>query len=367
MEEDIPVFSSLSEEVKYWKDRAAEYKEGQDSVQAQFDEFVEDSKELEAELESQLEQAEKKISDLSKIKQSFELENDKLKDRLQATTNEFSFTVSSLQDEVSEYSGKISDLQKYVRELEHNNDNLERGNRAMMCSLEDFEKKLNEAIEKNALLENEVEDKEGLQDMVQRLKDESRDLHTELSTIRRKSFNKKPSDLDLQSGSPGPESAPNTPSKEAPIQNGFVNGIPISSSAKISALNIVGDLLRKVSALETKLASCRNIVREPSMAAGQTPVHLRRSSLLLNSSNSPRGLKRTMQQPPPVEDGNSPQRGPGGVIKISVWKREHYHLLYHVPATKLAWSGYQARIIVISTSIKHALLCFVKISWRKLL
>ena len=31
-----------------------------------------------------------------------------------------------------------------------------------------------QAIEKNALLENEVEDKEGLQDMVQRLKDESR-------------------------------------------------------------------------------------------------------------------------------------------------------------------------------------------------
>ena len=51
----------------------------QENVQSQFDEFVEDSKELEAELESQLEQAEKKISDLSKIKQSFELENDKLK------------------------------------------------------------------------------------------------------------------------------------------------------------------------------------------------------------------------------------------------------------------------------------------------
>ena len=30
---------------------------------------------------------------------------------------------------MSEYSSKITDLQKYVRELEHNNDNLERGNR----------------------------------------------------------------------------------------------------------------------------------------------------------------------------------------------------------------------------------------------
>ena len=27
-EEDIPVFSSLEEEVKYWKEKAAEFKEG---------------------------------------------------------------------------------------------------------------------------------------------------------------------------------------------------------------------------------------------------------------------------------------------------------------------------------------------------
>ena len=58
-----------------------------------------------------------------------------LQDRLEATANEFSFTVSSLQDEVSEYSGKIGDLQKYVRELEHNNDNLERANRYDMTAL----------------------------------------------------------------------------------------------------------------------------------------------------------------------------------------------------------------------------------------
>ena len=35
-----------------------------------------------------------------------------------------------------------------------------------------------QAIEKNALLENEMEDKAGLQEMVQRLKDESRGEYT---------------------------------------------------------------------------------------------------------------------------------------------------------------------------------------------
>lgn len=295
MDGEVPEFSSLEEEVAYWRTKAQEHQESLTTVQAEFDEYVDDSKELEAELESQLTAAEKKIGDLSKVKQGLELECDKLKDRLDATTNEFSFTVTSLQEEVSTYSGKIGDLQKYIRELEANNDNLERGNRAMMCSLEDFEKKLNEAIEKNALLENEVEDKASLQVMVQRLKDESRDLHTELSTIRRKSFHKKAS-------SAAAVDQPSTP--ETPPPN-FVNGIPISSSAKISALNIVGDLLRKVSALETKLASCRNIVREPT-SKGQ----LRRSSIL--------GSPRSHVKPTQTTNNNSEQSSEPGVIKISV-------------------------------------------------
>ena len=127
--DEVPAFSSLEEEVSYWRAKAEEHQNSLTEARAQFDEYVEDSKELEAELESQLDAAEKKIGDLSKVKQGLELEIDKLKDRLDATTNEFSFTVTSLQEEVSTYSGKIGDLQKYIRELEANNDNLERGNR----------------------------------------------------------------------------------------------------------------------------------------------------------------------------------------------------------------------------------------------
>merc|ERR1712096_512749 len=53
-----------------------------------------------------------------------------------------------------------------------------------------------------------------------------------------------------------------TPQK---LSNGFShhNGTPpLTPSARISALGIVGDLLRKVGALELKLVSCRNIVKE---------------------------------------------------------------------------------------------------------
>ena len=46
--------------------------------------------------------------------------------------------------------------------------------RATVSSLEDFEGKLNQAFERNAILENELDEKERLAVMCQRLKDEVR-------------------------------------------------------------------------------------------------------------------------------------------------------------------------------------------------
>jgi len=46
--------------------------------------------------------------------------------------------------------------------------------RAAAVSIEDFETKLNLAIERNVYLESELDEKENLKGMVQRLKDETR-------------------------------------------------------------------------------------------------------------------------------------------------------------------------------------------------
>lgn len=48
--------------------------------------------------------------------------------------------------------------------------------RATIVSLEDFEQRLNQAIERNAFLESELDDKESLLVSVQRLKDEARGM-----------------------------------------------------------------------------------------------------------------------------------------------------------------------------------------------
>lgn len=50
-----------------------------------------------------------------------------------------------------------------------------------MFSLGEFESKLNEALERNAILESELDEKDELAETVQRLRDEARDLKQELA------------------------------------------------------------------------------------------------------------------------------------------------------------------------------------------
>lgn len=45
-------------------------------------------------------------------------------------------------------------------------------------SLEDFEQRMNQVIERNAFLESELDEKENLLESVQRLKDEARGMQT---------------------------------------------------------------------------------------------------------------------------------------------------------------------------------------------
>ena len=53
-------------------------------------------------------------------------------------------SVTTLEEERAELMALKETLQKYVRQLEQSNDDLERGKRVIMSSLEDFETKLNQ-------------------------------------------------------------------------------------------------------------------------------------------------------------------------------------------------------------------------------
>ncbi|XP_070579463.1 nuclear distribution protein nudE-like 1 [Ptychodera flava] len=288
-DEKVPKFSTPQEEIVFWKNRAEEYKTSLEETREELEEFQISSQELEAELEAQLQQAETKAKELQAFNERLSMECDSLKEQLEVSQRESHEQVTKLQDDLAQTAAIKEEYHKYIRELEQANDDLERAKRATVVSLEDFEARLNQAIERNAFLENELDDKESLQITIQRLKDEGRDLRQELE-VQQKVTIKKETDLTPvtpnnervdggQASLPmsAPQAIPNNrvlegahnatpvgtpPRVGSPLINGAPGNTPLTPSARISALNIVGDLLRKVGALESKLASCRNFVKE---------------------------------------------------------------------------------------------------------
>uniref|UniRef100_A0A3B3ZWC9 NUDE domain-containing protein n=1 Tax=Periophthalmus magnuspinnatus TaxID=409849 RepID=A0A3B3ZWC9_9GOBI len=260
--EMIPKFSTKDEEVDYWKTQALKYKKCCQEAQEELLEFQEGSRELEAELEAQLGQAEHRLRDLQSENERLKNEVSSLKEKLEQQYAQSYKQISMLEDDLGQTRSIKEQLHKYVRELEQANDDLERAKRATIVSLEDFESRLNQAIERNAFLESELDEKESLLVSVQRLKDEARDLRQELAVRERASDRMSaPSsptlDIDkIDSAVQASLSLPATPVAKS-IEQAFTapkalsNGTStLTPSARISALNIVGDLLRKVGCLD---------------------------------------------------------------------------------------------------------------------
>jgi len=312
-------FGSATEEAAYWRSRFEQVSKESQLTKEEFAEFQEGSRELEAELEAQLEQSEVKIKEYRSLANRLQMDNDQLKSKLEQCHREYHFQISELQSELREIRSIKDELNGYVRELEQQNDDLERAKRSTLASLEDFETKMNAMIERNAFLESELDEKESLKAAVQRLKDETRDLKSELRVVSTTNTSPPHSSADPESVQNNltaegrlsdvvmvdvsvPAQTPASPDNEKSQGSGggfkwgrrksqlgeknnnlSTNGPsshhhpssshqrPLTPSARISALNIVGDLLRKVGALELKLSSCRSIVKEP--CGGAEEIH----------------------------------------------------------------------------------------------
>ncbi|NXX50091.1 NDE1 protein, partial [Tricholaema leucomelas] len=275
-------FSSVEEEARYWKEMAMKYKQCAENTQEELHEFQEGSREYEAELETQLQQTESRNRDLLSENNHLRMELESVKEKIEMEHSERYRQISALEDDLAQTKAVKDQLQKYIRELEQANDDLERAKRATIMSLEDFEQRLNQAIERNAFLESELDEKENLLESVQRLKDEARDLRQELAVQQKQEKPKTPMRAALETERTDTAvqaslSVPSTPSVHrvpnsnihtpVTLRRGLedsYSATPLTPAARISALNIVGDLLRKVGALESKLASCRNFVYDQS-------------------------------------------------------------------------------------------------------
>ncbi|XP_018540172.1 nuclear distribution protein nudE homolog 1 [Lates calcarifer] len=302
-----PEFGSLEEELEYWKEQAARHQQSAEEAQEELQEFQQMSRDYEVELETELKQCEARNRELLAANNRLRMELENYKDKYETQHSEACRQISSLEGDLAETTAIRDHFHKYIRELEQANDDLERAKRATIMSLEDFEQRMNQVIERNAFLESELDEKENLLESVQRLKDEARDLRQELAVQQKQQVQdrkpslssavKEPSSSSSSSaGLPTPPltppdkrtedktttsssnqpvpSATTTPSRPLAPAESFATpppsvsrgeslaGTPLTTSARISALNIVGELLRKVGNLESKLASCREYVHE---------------------------------------------------------------------------------------------------------
>ncbi|CAI2161390.1 2059_t:CDS:2 [Funneliformis geosporum] len=239
-------FSSIKEELEHYKARTAALEATLLETQAGMEEFQTTSRELEEDLERELEQSEKRYKDLK-------LKNEALKSEVDEWKLD---SLRSLQE-------------KFViktRELEIDFDDLERTERAAKSSLIDLENKYNKAIERNVILENELEGKNHLIVQVQRLKDDLRDVHIELAILKNKQ--------DGEYGPPPPSSEPVSPPRKEiynpppPQTKPTIMNLPrseamntqINSDPNSNPVKMVQEMVGRVKSLEARLVSCRSLV-----------------------------------------------------------------------------------------------------------
>ncbi|KAF9270336.1 hypothetical protein L218DRAFT_1071784 [Marasmius fiardii PR-910] len=167
-----------------WRAKYEEVAEMLAETRAELDEFHTASKELETELENELQRTEKAQQDLKVKAAKAETEKEEWKSKFMALQTTHNSTTTSLQRELDKLRQEHQKLKVQFRELEMGNDDLERTERAVSSSLADIEAKYSRALEEKILLEHELLDKASVEEQCQRLKDELRDANAEISILK---------------------------------------------------------------------------------------------------------------------------------------------------------------------------------------
>ncbi|KAG8952986.1 NADH:ubiquinone oxidoreductase [Tulasnella sp. 424] len=167
-----------------WKQKYFEVSDLLAETRAELDEFTRTSKELEEELERDLERTEKAQDDLRMKVAKVEGERDEWKSKFMNLQQSHNTTTNSLQRELETTRQSLQFYKAQVRELELGNDDLERNERQATSSLADVEQKYAKALEDKILLEHELQDRAVLEETCQRLRDELRDANVEISVMK---------------------------------------------------------------------------------------------------------------------------------------------------------------------------------------
>ncbi|KAF9993006.1 Nuclear distribution protein nudE-like 1, partial [Entomortierella chlamydospora] len=177
-------FDNINDELEYYKNRTEELELDLAETKYGLEEFQLSSKELEEELEREIDSTEKRYNEIKIRNESMRQEVEEWKEKYNQSLRDSSANINQLTRQLEELRQQTEMFIKKERELEQNNDDLERTGRATEWSLQEMERKYNVALEKQAILENEINAKAALTEEVQRLKDELRDANVELAVMK---------------------------------------------------------------------------------------------------------------------------------------------------------------------------------------
>ncbi|KAI9141630.1 hypothetical protein BKA69DRAFT_1166632 [Paraphysoderma sedebokerense] len=263
-----PTFASIEEELSYYKSKYNETIVNLEQTKLAFDEFQADSKDLETELENEIERLEKSVEDYKSKNESLNRDMEEWKNRYHSSKRESDDTITKLQSELNTIKAEFGELKIRIRDIEQENEELDKLQRISESNAQDLESKYNKALEKIAFLESELDEKVKLEEDSQRLRDELRDLQHELSvrldnnTILDSSTLPNPT-----TSSPSPRQYSLPQESHEPVDTVMSEaGEEQSSSSRSSSIpklqnmKIIQDMLTRVKSLESRLATCRHII-----------------------------------------------------------------------------------------------------------
>ncbi|KAK6077406.1 hypothetical protein SCUP515_04934 [Seiridium cupressi] len=166
------------------------YKLQYEQLALELAEFRDSSHELEAELEKDLEAADKRERTLRDKAEGLQFEVDEWKEKCKKAKAEANSAQNTLEKEITTLRDTNRTLQLKLRDIEVANDDFERQARNTTSSLEDLESKYNQAIERSVMMEEEVkigeQERETLRIEAQRLREELSDLKIEAEILQGK-------------------------------------------------------------------------------------------------------------------------------------------------------------------------------------
>ncbi|GAA6014436.1 hypothetical protein JCM11491_007053 [Sporobolomyces phaffii] len=283
MEDSDASFASPDAAVAHYRTLCSSLQSQLLAAEEDIKDFTESSKELQNELEQELERMEKAEKGMRRELEMVQGDREDWKTKYTSALRDHTTTITHMQRELESLRTSEKKLRDRLRDMELDNDDLEKSEREKDSSLQDLENRYNKSLERIALLEEELVTKAQLEEEVQRLKDELRDLNEELAIVR-------------SSALPNPEapSRPLTPPGTAtlpPAHSLDLNQTPTSNHLKARSIDA-----------GTTPSPSKSVDTPPSIElVNPTPLH---SSTLPGSPSVRASLNRPRA---PVTPGSIPR------------------------------------------------------------